>query len=130
MYKSKQKSRQRDRGIVTFGIDNMELSEKKCIPCAGGIPPLNKEECEKFLLGINNDWALVDVHHLERIWKFENFIDALEFTNQLGEICEEENHHADFEVGWGRVKSSIFTHKIEGLTESDFILAAKFDKVS
>ncbi len=86
-----------------------------------------KNEAEKMMSHINPDWKLVGIHHIERIWTFVDFQKALQFTNSLGEICEEENHHADFELGWGRVKAMIWTHKINGLTESDFILAAKFD---
>ena len=68
-------------------------------------------------------------HHLTRTWSFQDFASALEYTNQLGEICEQQNHHADFELGWGRVVAVIYTHKIDGLTESDFVLAAKFDTI-
>ena len=107
----------------------MELSEKRCIPCEGNIPPLKEEECAALLEKIDNEWDLISVHHLEREWLFENFIIALDFTNKLGVICEEESHHADFEIGWGRVKVKIYTHKIDGLAESDFILASKFDKI-
>ncbi|MDE0913377.1 MAG: 4a-hydroxytetrahydrobiopterin dehydratase [Candidatus Poseidoniales archaeon] len=78
---------------------------------------------------INGDWNLVEVHHLERVWTFRDFLEALDFVNQAGAICETEGHHADFEFGWGRVKAIIWTHKINGLTESDFILAAKLDRI-
>lgn len=115
--------------MAIFGIDIMELSDKKCIPCEGGIPPLDDEECNIMLKRIGNNWEVISIHHLEKEWRFDDFISALDFTNRLGQICEEEGHHADFEIGWGRVKVRIFTHKIDGLTESDFILASKFDKV-
>ncbi len=115
--------------MAIYGIDRMKLSEKKCIPCEGGIPPLSEEECESMLKMIDGNWEVISIHHLEREWSFDDFISALEFTNRLGKICEDEGHHADFEIGWGRVKVRIFTHKIDGLTESDFILASKFDKV-
>tara|TARA_B100000575_G_scaffold66637_1_gene51273 strand:+ start:14604 stop:14936 length:333 start_codon:yes stop_codon:yes gene_type:complete len=105
------------------------LEKKRCIPCEGGIPPLSDEESNRFLDQINEDWILVENHHIERIWKFDDFRNALDFVNSAGEICEEENHHADFELGWGRVKVMIWTHKINGLAESDFILAAKFDSL-
>jgi len=124
---SRQKNLLKDKKIATYGTDYMELNKKKCIPCEGGVPPLNEEECNNFLVELDDNWSIVSVHHLEREWKFTNFISALDFTNKLGEICEEENHHADFEIGWGRVKAIIYTHKIDGLTESDFILASKFD---
>tara|TARA_B100000902_G_scaffold150299_1_gene146839 strand:- start:21818 stop:22144 length:327 start_codon:yes stop_codon:yes gene_type:complete len=105
----------------------MNYADKECIPCKGGVPPMGKNEADKMMSHINSDWKLVGIHHIERIWTFVDFQKALQFTNSLGEICEQENHHADFELGWGRVKAMIWTHKINGLTESDFILAAKFD---
>tara|TARA_B100000941_G_scaffold288625_1_gene265895 strand:- start:400 stop:714 length:315 start_codon:yes stop_codon:yes gene_type:complete len=101
----------------------------ECIPCKGGVPPLSEEESGAFLSQIHEDWEVVENHHLTRTWSFPDFALALEFTNQLGEICEQQNHHADFELGWGRVVSIIYTHKIDGLTESDFVLAAKFDTI-
>ena len=108
-------------------MDDSELASKICIPCQGGVPPLSQNEMEKLIAKLNPQWVIVDNHHLQREWKFKDFKEALEFTNKTGSICEEQNHHADFELGWGRVKIKIFTHKIDGLVESDFILAAKFD---
>ena len=108
-------------------LDN--LSDMECIPCKGGVPPLSEEESSAFLSQIHDDWVVVENHHLTRTWSFPDFESALEFTNQLGEVCEQQNHHADFELGWGRVVSVIYTHKIDGLTESDFVLAAKFDTI-
>jgi len=101
----------------------------ECIPCKGGVPPLSEEESSAFLSQIHDDWEVVENHHLTRTWTFPDFALALEFTNRLGEVCEQQNHHADFELGWGRVVSVIYTHKIDGLTESDFVLAAKFDTI-
>ena len=106
-----------------------DLARKECIPCKGGDPPLGVEEAEAMLVQVNSDWELIDEHHLERVWSFDNFESALEFVNTAGAICEEQGHHADFELGWGRVKAMIWTHKINGLTESDFVLAAKFDEI-
>jgi|TARA_B000000475_G_C15994349_1_gene446334 4a-hydroxytetrahydrobiopterin dehydratase len=107
--------------------EDTELASKICIPCQGGVPPLSGEEMVGLISKLNEEWEIIDNHHLLREWKFKDFKDALEFTNITGSICEEQNHHADFELGWGRVKIKIFTHKIDGLVESDFILAAKFD---
>ena len=90
---------------------------------------MDREKANQMLNLVNNDWNLVESHHIERVWTFTNFENALEFVNEAGIICEEQNHHADFELGWGRVKAMIWTHKINGLTESDFILAAKFDEI-
>ncbi len=87
------------------------------------------EEAEEMIRQIHSDWKLIDTHHIERVWIFPNFESALQFVNATGAICEEQDHHADFELGWGRVKAMIWTHKINGLTESDFFLAAKFDKI-
>ncbi len=88
------------------------------------------EERVTLLLGkIHDGWVAVDNHHISREWSFPDFATAMDFTNSLGEICEGQNHHADFELGWGRVSALIYTHKIDGLTESDFVLAAKFDQV-
>ena len=120
------------RGTATIclggeSLDN--LSDMECIPCKGGVPPLSEEESSAFLSQIHDDWEVVENHHLTRTWSFPDFASALEFTNQLGEICEQQNHHADFELGWGRIVSVIYTHKIDGLTESDFVLAAKFDTI-
>ena len=120
------------RGTATIclggeSLDN--LSDMECIPCKGGVPPLSEEESSAFLSQIHDDWEVVENHHLTRTWSFPDFASALEFTNQLGEICEKQNHHADFEIGWGRIVSVIYTHKIDGLTESDFVLAAKFDTI-
>ncbi|MCS5532276.1 MAG: 4a-hydroxytetrahydrobiopterin dehydratase [Candidatus Poseidoniales archaeon] len=106
-----------------------DLARKECIPCKGGVPPMGVEEAGAMLVQVNSDWELIDEHHLERVWSFENFESALEFVNTAGAICEEQGHHADFELGWGRVKAMIWTHKINGLTESDFVLAAKFDEI-
>ena len=108
-------------------LDN--LSDMECVPCKGGVPPLSEEESSAFLSQIHDDWEVVKNHHLTRTWSFPDFASALEFTNQLGEVCEQQNHHADFELGWGRVVSVIYTHKIDALTESDFVLAAKFDTI-
>ena len=114
---------------LTFGVDGLDLHQKKCIPCQGGIPPLSPLEIEPYMEQIHNDWKLVADHHIERVFKFNDFNSALEFVNRAGDICEEEDHHADFELSWGRVKIMIWTHKIDGLNEADFILAAKIDNI-
>ncbi len=113
---------------VTNG-DKMELHEKKCKACEGGVPPLTHGEIEPLFASLNPAWEVIDAHHLQRTWEFEDFAGALNFLNLAAEICEEEFHHADFEIGWGKVNATIFTHKIDGLTEADFILASKFDQI-
>ena len=106
-----------------------DFASKNCVPCEGGVPPLNKAERAELISHIHGGWSVIDGHHLEREWSFPDFVSALVFTNTAGTICEEQGHHADFELGWGRVKAKIWTHKINGLTESDFVLAAKFDRI-
>lgn len=103
------------------------LADKKCVPCRGGVPPLAGEELKALHGELGNGWRLVADHHLEKEYLFADFREALQFTNTIGELAEEQGHHPDIHLGWGRVKLLIWTHKIDGLTESDFILAAKAD---
>lgn len=107
----------------------MSLSERQCIPCRGKVPPLDRAKITEFHNELGSDWQVIAGHHLEKEFSFPNFVDALAFVNRIGEIAEAQGHHPDLELGWGRVKATIWTHKIDGLTESDFILAAKFDTV-
>ena len=90
---------------------------------------MSGEEWGALIHQVHEQWNVVDGHHLERTWSFPDFVSALEFTNSAAAICEEQGPHADFELGWGRVMARIWTHKIDGLTESDFVLAAKFDEI-
>ncbi|HVM62174.1 MAG TPA: 4a-hydroxytetrahydrobiopterin dehydratase [Verrucomicrobiae bacterium] len=106
-----------------------ELAKKKCVPCQGGIPPLNGKALRELLAAVNNGWQVVGEHHLEKEYKFEDFRHALDFTNRVGEMAELQDHHPDIHLAWGRVKITIWTHKIDGLTESDFIFAAKTDQL-
>lgn len=107
-----------------------ELAKKKCIPCKGGVPPLKGSQLEGLHKMLGNDWQVVEEHHLEKEYTFPNFVEALAFTNKVGEIAEEENHHPDILTTWGKTKVTIWTHKIDGLTESDFIFAAKVEEAS
>ena len=104
------------------------LAAKKCIPCRGGVPPLKDKEIRKLLPQLSK-WKVVKGHHLIKDYKFPDFASALEFTLQVGELAEEEGHHPDIYLSWGKVGIQIWTHKIDGLTESDFILAAKIDRL-
>jgi 4a-hydroxytetrahydrobiopterin dehydratase len=106
----------------------MGLAEKQCIPCQGGVPPLKGAEIEKYRAEIP-EWNVVNEHHLERVFTFPDFKTALEFVNRVGELAEEQGHHPDLLLSWGRVEVRIWTHKVDGLTESDFILAAKIDRL-
>ena len=103
-----------------------KLAQKKCVPCRGGVPPLCAEEVQPLLEQLNQ-WEAVENHHLKRTFTFEDFVSALGFVNRIGEIAEAEGHHPDLYLAWGRVGVEIWTHKINGLSESDFILAAKID---
>jgi len=109
-----------------------DLSEKKCIPCKGGIPPYDLSEIHKYLKKIDG-WDVKkkenEIYFLEREFKFKNFYESQKFVNQVGAIAEKEGHHPDIIFGWGYAKIQIFTHKIKGLVESDFILAAKINKI-
>lgn len=105
------------------------LQEKDCTPCRGGIPPINPEEARKMLREVPM-WKLIDDStKLYREFTFKDFAKALEFTNKVGELAEAEQHHPDIELGWGYVNIKIFTHKINGLHENDFILASKIDRI-
>ena len=106
----------------------MPLSEKTCIPCRGAVPPLSAEEILP-LAGEVPDWAVVRNHHVERAFEFPDFRKALTFANAVGELAEEQGHHPDIYLAWGKVRVTIWTHKIDGLTESDFILASKIDQL-
>ena len=104
-----------------------ELAKGTCIPCKGGVPPLKGEELEALLEKLGNGWKIINEHHLEKEYLFGNFREALNFTNKVGEMAENQGHHPDIFLAWGKVRLTIWTHKIDGLTESDFIFAAKAD---
>ena len=101
------------------------LSQMPCVPCRGGVPPLEGEELERLHSELANGWQLVDGHHLDKEFEFPDFRTALDFTNRVGELAETQNHHPDIYLTWGRVRVTIWTHKIDGLTESDFVFAAR-----
>jgi 4a-hydroxytetrahydrobiopterin dehydratase len=102
------------------------LSSKHCVPCHGGVPRLGGEEITS-LLGQLEGWEAVEEHHIEKEYKFVNFAEALDFINRIGAVAEAEGHHPDLSFGWGYARVRIYTHAIDGLSESDFILAAKID---
>ena len=105
-----------------------DLAERQCVPCRGGVPSLTAEEIKPFAEQIP-DWEVVNQHHVQRSYEFSNFREALEFVNRIGALAEAQGHHPDICFGWGKADVSIWTHKINGLTESDFVLAAKIDKL-
>src|SRR5713226_5340384 len=104
-----------------------ELAAKECMPCRGGVPPLKGKEIHTLQEKLGGGWKVVEEHHLEKEYPFKNFHQALDYTNRVGELAEAQGHHPDIYLAWGKVKLSIWTHKIDGLTESDFIFAAKAD---
>jgi 4a-hydroxytetrahydrobiopterin dehydratase len=105
-----------------------ELAELQCVPCRGGVPPLAGPEVEE-LLGQLAGWQVVNEHHLSKSYGFKDFRESLEFVNRIGALAEQQGHHPDICFGWGKAEVTIWTHKIDGLTESDFVLAAKIDKL-
>ncbi|MCI0747115.1 MAG: 4a-hydroxytetrahydrobiopterin dehydratase [Verrucomicrobia subdivision 3 bacterium] len=105
-----------------------ELAAQECLPCEGSVPPLKGEELQKLSQKLGNNWRVVQEHHLEKEFTFKNFREALDFTNRVGEIAEARNHHPDIYLAWGKVRITIWTHKIDGLSESDFVLAAKIEQ--
>src|SRR5215211_929557 len=102
------------------------LAEKHCVPCEGGVPRLTAEEIEPLLRQLEG-WRVVDGRHIWKEYEFPNFVAALAFVNRVGEVAEAEGHHPDIEFGWGYARLKILTHAIGGLSESDFILAARID---
>ena len=104
-----------------------ELAKRECIPCKGGVPPLKGKELQDLWAILGHDWLVVDEHHLEKEFKFKDFRQALDFTRRVGELAEQVNHHPDLYLSWGKSKVTLWTHKIGGLSETDFVFAAKVD---
>ena len=103
-----------------------DLASQQCVPCRGGVPPLEAEAINKLIVQLDN-WEVVQNHHLRKEYKFSNFREAQLFVNAVSDLAEEQGHHPDICFGWGKAEITMWTHKINGLTESDFILAAKID---
>jgi 4a-hydroxytetrahydrobiopterin dehydratase len=101
------------------------LAEKECVPAKAGTPPLRGNDLNRLAAELGGNWRVVEEHHLEKEFKFKNFAEALAFTNRVGELAETEGHHPDIFLAWGLVKLTLWTHSINGLSESDFIFAAK-----
>jgi 4a-hydroxytetrahydrobiopterin dehydratase len=113
--------------------DSSDLHNKNCIPCMGGISPFDISEIHKYLKKVDG-WDVkkneAETYFLEKNFPFKNYIESQKFVNLVGAIAEKEGHHPDIVFGWGYAKVQIFTHKINGLVESDFILAAKINKIN
>jgi 4a-hydroxytetrahydrobiopterin dehydratase len=103
------------------------LAQKECVPCKGGVPPLQAEAVGRLLQELGGGWQVIGNHHLEKTYRFPDFRAALAFTNRVGAMAEAQGHHPDIALSWGKVGLTIWTHKIDGLTESDFVFAAKAD---
>ena len=105
-----------------------DLAERECIPCRGGVPSLKSDEIREFSEQLK-EWQVIDEHHLQKAYGFKDFRESLDFVNRVGELAEQQGHHPDICFGWGKAEVSIWTHKVNGLTESDFVLAAKIDRL-
>ena len=104
-----------------------DLASRECVPCRGGMPPMRGDEIKEFADELGGEWEVIGEHHLQKRYEFKNFLEAQGFVQQVGELAEEQDHHPDICFGWGYAEIKIWTHKIDGLSESDFILAAKID---
>lgn len=109
--------------------ESCSLASRECVPCHGGVPTLTAEETAPLLAQLAKGWRIVDEHHLTRSYEFPDFALALAFVNRVGEVAEKNGHHPDLHLSWGRVVIEVWTHAIDGLSESDFVLAAKCDAV-
>jgi 4a-hydroxytetrahydrobiopterin dehydratase len=114
--------------ILRWSKEMKNLASRECVPCRGGMPPMRGEEIAEFSAELDG-WEVVQEHHLLKTYKHKDFGAALKFVNRVGQLAEEQGHHPDISFGWGYAEIKIWTHKIDGLSESDFILAAKIDKI-
>lgn len=110
-------------------LSQFSLADRKCTPCSGGVEPLKGPALHKLFEQLGNDWQLVEEHHIEREYRFKNFQQALDFVNSVGRMAEELGHHPDVYLTWGKVRLQLWTHKIKGLHDNDFIFAAKADNL-
>lgn len=117
------------REPTSMSDDICDLTAKECVPCRGGVPPLEAGERGRLLRQLGHEWQVIEGHHLEKAFGFPDFASALAFTNRIGALAEHEGHHPDIHLAWGKVRVTIWTHKIDGLTESDFVLAAKIEQL-
>lgn len=109
----------------------MNLLDQKCVPCEGGVEPMTRMEAEAMRDFHIKDWEISeDTKRISKKFKFKDFKDALEFVNKVGAIAESEGHHPDIELGWGKVNITISTHAIGGLSQNDFIVAAKINNIA
>ena len=104
-----------------------KLADRACVPCVGGQVPLKGDALGRLARQLDGDWDVVGEHHLLRRFRFKDFAEALAFVNEVGALAEEQGHHPDIHLAWGKVVLTVYTHKIDGLSESDFVLAAKIE---
>lgn len=115
---------------MTDDDTKVPLAKRRCIPCEGGVDPLSPQEAQEMMAQLNEEWMLVDdAHLLVREFRFKDFKDGIAFVNKVADIAEEEDHHPDLAISWGSVSVELTTHAIDGLSENDFILAAKIDEL-
>jgi 4a-hydroxytetrahydrobiopterin dehydratase len=105
-----------------------DLASQTCVPCRGGVPPMKGRELQR-ILQLVPEWKAVNEHHITRAFSFPDFKQALDFVNRVGEVAEKQGHHPDINLTWGKAEVTLWTHKIDGLTQSDFIMAAKIDQL-
>ena len=105
------------------------LAEKECEACKSATEAMKGAELNRLAGELGGGWRVINEHHLEKDYKFQNFREALDFTNKVGELAEAQGHHPDIYLAWGKVKLTYWTHKVDGLTESDFVMAAKSDQL-
>ncbi len=106
-----------------------DLAKKDCSACKIAVYPLEGNELKELLLTLEHGWSVISEHHLEKSFAFKNFAEALDFTNKMGAVAEAQDHHPDIYLAWGKVRVTLWSHKIDGLSESDFVLAAKIEEL-
>jgi 4a-hydroxytetrahydrobiopterin dehydratase len=106
-----------------------ELAKKKCVPCEGGVSPLEPEQIKEYQKEVHKDWEVLDNTKIKRDFAFVNFIQTMEVANKIADIAEEQGHHPDMHISYGKLQVELWTHAINGLSENDFILASKIDKI-
>ncbi len=106
------------------------LADRDCVPCRGGVPPLTSAETAPLLAELGNAWQVVDGHHLTKTFEYPDYVSGTAFINRATDVAEAQGHHPDLHLTWGKVIVTVWTHKIDGLAEADFILAAKLDRIS
>jgi 4a-hydroxytetrahydrobiopterin dehydratase len=115
--------------MATKTKSKSKLASLECEPCRGGMPVLKGSKLKEFTAELSPGWKVIKGHHLERAYEFEDFHDAFEFAKRVAKLAEKVNHHPDLYISWGAVKLTLWTHKVNGLTEGDFIFAAKVDEL-